>query len=157
MQTTTIKTGLARRIREEMRQWTRPRSKSRLCRDLEMEHGADRQAVSSALQDFEGRGEIVRTGKGYLAYNHAWRRADKAPLKEKILRAMYVQGGVFASTDIRRLVPDAEKSHVEKTLKALLAAGHIAVMGRRLCAHGPGVERIYALADRTRFRMEVMR
>jgi hypothetical protein len=122
-----------------------------------MEHGEARQIVNSALQDFADRGEITSTPTGLLKYNHAWRRTDKSPLKDKVLKAMYIQGGSFASTDIRRLVGDAEKSHVEKIIRRLLKDGHVQRVGRRVCAHGIGVEWLYNVTDRVRFRMEVMR
>jgi len=150
------KTGLAGRIRAELMKSSRPRSLSSLSRDLGMEHGQARQTMRSALRDFEARGEISRTPSGLIKYNRAWKRADKAPLKSKILRAMYVQGGSFASTDIRRLVPDAEKSHVEKTIRCLVADARLQRVGRRPCAHGPGAEWLYTVPDRVRFRVEVM-
>jgi hypothetical protein len=122
-----------------------------------MEHGRERQILKRALRDFEARGEIARTPSGLIKYNHAWRRSDKSPLKDKILRAMYVQNRDFSSTDIRRLVADAEKSHVEKTIRRLLADGHLQRVGRRVCAHGSGAEWLYSIANRVRFRMDVMR
>ena len=144
-------------MRAELKTWTRPRSRSSLCRACGMEHGRERQILSRALRDFEARGEIARTPSGLIRYNHAWRRSDTSPLKDKILRAMYVQGGSFASTDIRRLVADAEKSHVEKIIRRLLIDGHLQRVGRRLCAHGIGAEWLYTISDRVRFRIDVMR
>jgi len=128
-----------------------------LCRNFGMEHGQARQILKRALRDFEARGEIARTPSGLIKYNHAWRRSDKSPLKDKILRAMYVQGRDFSSTDIRRLVADAQKSHVEKTIRRLLADGHLRRVGRRLCAHGIGAEWLYIISDRVSFRIHVMR
>jgi len=122
-----------------------------------MEHGQARHVMNRALKDFEARGEIARTPSGLIKYNHAWRRSDKSPLKDKILRAMYVQATEFSSTDIRRLVADAEKSHVEKTIRRLLADGHLHRVGRRLCAHGIGAEWLYNISDRVSFRIHVMR
>jgi len=122
-----------------------------------MEHGQASQSLKRALKDFEARGEITRTPSGLIKYNHAWRRADKSPLKDKMLRAMYVQNRDFSSTDIRRLVADAEKSHVEKTIRRLLADGHLHRVGRRLCGHGIGAEWLYNISDRVRFRVDVMR
>jgi len=151
------KTGLAGRIRAELKTWIRPGSRSRLYRACGMEHGQARQILRRVLRDFEARGEIARTPSGLIKYNHAWKRSDKSPLKDKMLRAMYVQNRDFASTDIRRLVPDAEKTHVEKTIRRLLADGHLQRVGRRLCAHGIGAEWLYIIPDRVRFRMDVMR
>jgi len=151
------KAGLAGRIRTELKTWTRPGSRSRLCRNIGVERGQARQVVNQSLRDFERRGEITRTPSGLIKYNHGWRRSDPSPLKDKILRAMYVQGRDFSSTDIRRLVADAEKSHVEKTIRMLLAHGHLQRVGRRLCAHGIGAEWLYNIPDRVRFRVDVMR
>jgi len=128
-----------------------------LYRNFGVEHGQARQILRCALRDFEARGEIARTPSGLIKYNHAWKRAGKSPLKDRMLRAMYVQNKEFASTDIRRLVPDAEKSHVEKTIRRLLANGHLQRVGRRLCAHGIGAEWLYTIPDRVRFRVDVMR
>jgi hypothetical protein len=122
-----------------------------------MEHGQARQILKRALRDFEARGEIAQTPSGLIKYNHAWRRSDKSPLKDKILRAMYVQGRDFSSTDIRRLVADAEKSYVEKSIRRLLRNGYLLRVGRRLCGHGSGAEWLYNIADRVRFRIDVMR
>jgi hypothetical protein len=151
------RTGLAARMRAELRAWARPRPGVALYGALGMEHGPARQGINQALRDFERRGEITRTPSGLIKYNHAWKRADPSPLKDKILRAMYVQGASFASTDIRRLVAEAEKSYVEKTIRRLLRNGYLLRVGRRLCGHGSGAEWLYNIPNRVRFRIDVMR
>ena len=151
------KTGLAARIRAALKPRERACSRGMLCMMLGMERGEARQSVNSALQDFFERDEIRLTPKGFLKYNHAWRRADKSPLKDKILKAMYVQAGWFATTDIRKLVSDAEKSHVEKTIRRLWKGGRLQRVDRRICAHGAGAEWLYNITDRVKFRCEIMK
>jgi hypothetical protein len=148
------KTGLAADIRRIVKGLKRPRAPRALYEALGRPPGQERQKAMSSLHEFFKRGEILQTPTGRIKYNHAWKRAGNAPLKAKILKAIYISSG-FSSPDIRRLV-DADKSHVEKTIRKLHRDGHLVMVGRRRCAHGAGAEGLYNMSDRTKFRVEVM-
>jgi hypothetical protein len=69
--------------------------------------------------------------------------------------------GTFAVTDIVRLCtrPDEEMNRewIDKIVRRLRRSGHLAIVGRRLCAHRAGAEALYHVTDRDKFRLEVMR
>ena len=125
-----------------------------------------RMKIGNSLSDFPGRGEIYefitplakqkrRQNIKKYKYNHAWRRAPKGKDRARILKAAYVSAMEFAASDIERL-SGAGRSHVEKTIKSLLITGDIIVVGRRTCSAGVGAEQLYNIADRIRYRVEVM-
>jgi hypothetical protein len=104
-------------------------------------------------------------------YNPAWKGGQKGTLRPRIYKAMYVSG-TFAVTDIQRLVSNNGdtlpqgvpiihvpniRSWIDKIVRRLRRSGHLAVVGRRPCAHGAGAEALYHVADRDKFRLEVMR
>jgi len=133
-----------------------------LCDGLEIEEWEERDKVYDALKDFLKRGEIahhISQGKrrqknepNRYRYNHAWRKAAKGTLRAKILKAIYISNG-FAASGIERL-SGATRNHTEKVIRKLREAGYLAVVGRRPCASG--VENLYHIQDRTKFRTEAM-
>jgi hypothetical protein len=174
-----LKTGLAARMREWMKAQTRPFTKRDIYLGLGIERPADRDTLRNAVPDFARRGEIIlqppdKRNRGqdvnrYL-YNSDWKGAQKGSIKPRILKAMYVCG-TFAVTDIQRLVgtgstdmgtdlksvPISSRAWIDRIVRGLRRAGHISIVGRRPCAHGAGAEAIYHVADRDKFRLEVMR
>jgi len=156
------KTGLAGRIRE----WASAQGVFTAA-DLYRALGVvgDRDTVRKALRDFVRRGEVIllppdrrRADAGRVnryRYHRAWRTAQKGSMKPRIYKAMYVSG-TWAVTDIVRLT-DLSRDWIDRVVHQLKASGHIAQVGRRLCAHGAGAERVYHIPDRVRFRFEVMR
>ncbi len=136
-----------------------------LCDALGILDVAGRDAVRRDLCDFLKRGEIVRApdkrirrqNAARYRYIHSWRKMEhNAPLKAKILKAMYVSSS-FAVTDVQRLSGAPKRSFIDKTVYRLEKAGLLKRVGRRLCAHGAGAEQIYHITDRDRFRIEEMR
>lgn len=122
----------------------------------------ERFRVKRAMRDFLKRREIERLPlkdnrrQIRYRYNHKWKREAKpGGLKRKILKAMYVSG-TFATTDIRRLSEVPERSFIDKLVARFVKSGLLRVVGRRPCAHGAGAENLYHIADRMRFRIEVM-
>lgn len=150
------KTGLAKRMREWMKARERVFTMKKLCDELDIPPGGRRERVSNSLIDFIKRGEVTRTLRGQYRYNHAWKRGDKSPLKAKVVKAMYVSASAFSMTDIRRLSGAREMNYIHKIARKLKAAGHIRQVGRRVCAHGAGAERVYRVVDRGKFRVEVL-
>jgi hypothetical protein len=163
------KTGLAGRMREWMKAQRRPFTKRDVYIGLGIDDPADRSTLRNAVPDFESRGEIIlqppdkrirRQNINRYRYNPAWQGGQKGALKPRIFKAMYVSG-TFAVTDIVRLCnrPEEEISRawIDKTVRRLRRSGHLAIVGRRLCAHGAGAEALYHVADRDKFRLEVMR
>ena len=158
------KTGLASRMRAWMKAQNRPFTKRDVYIGLGIDDPADRATLRNAVPDFLHRGEIWlappdrrirRQNINRYVYNSAWQGAQKGALKPRIFKAMYVSG-IFAVTDIVRLT-DQKRDWVDRIVKMLRRSGHLAIVGRRLCAHGAGAEAIYHVADRDRFRLEVMR
>ena len=169
------KTGLAGRMRDWMKGRSRPFTARMICDGLGASCWEDRKRIHNSMPDFLRRGEIVvhirphplkrkrrqpsagsgrSPGRRYK-YKHDWRRAPKGKNKARILKAMYVSAMAFAASDIERL-SGAGRNHVDKIIKALVTDGNLAVVGRRTCAAGVGAEHLYNIADRGRFRVEVM-
>lgn len=162
MSSKTPKTGLAARMREWMAAQPGPFTAMQVCEGLGLIPGKERDRLRNAIPDFLLRGEIViaRTrerNRRQNSYRHnpAWRRAQKGVDKKKILKAAWVSYVEFTVSDLERL-SGAGKSHVDKTVRELRDGGHIRVVGRRACAHGNGVEILYQIVNRDRYRKEVM-
>jgi hypothetical protein len=153
-ETRSQRAGLAGAIRNLLKGTVRPVAYSTLYSSLNISPGEEKKRVITAIGDFVKRGEISRTPSGLLKYNHAWKRGSKSPVKNKILKAMYVSSG-FAGTDIKRLTA-ADNNYICELIKELCEAGHLVRVGRRTCAHGHGAEWLYNVADRVKFRLEVM-
>ena len=173
------KTGLAARMREWMKAQERPFTKRDVYLGLGIASPADRATLRNAIPDFARRGEIIlqppdkrnrRQDINRYAYNAAWRSAQKGSLSPRIFKAMYVSG-TFAVTDIQRLVsgtaedmgadlksiPISSRAWIDRIIRRLRRSGHLAIVGRRPCAHGAGAEALYHVANRDKFRLEVMR
>ena len=157
------KTGLASRMRAWMKAQTRPFTKRDVYLGLGIESPADRAIARNAVPDFERRGEIVlqppdkrirRQDVNRYRYNASWKGARKGSLQPRIYKAMYVSG-LFAVTDIQRLT-DLKRDWIDRVVRRLRRSGHLSVVGRRPCAHGAGAENIYHVANRDKFRLEVM-
>lgn len=162
----TPKTGLAFRMREWMRGRTGTKAQrrftmSQICQALGAGAGKEREAVIKALADFAARDEVAvywnaqQNLRQYL-YMEDWHAVLKGHINRKIYKAMYISND-FAVTDVQRLTGLQERDYIDKLISKLRAGGHLAVIGRRLCAHGAGAENIYHVAHRDKFKLEVMR
>lgn len=158
------KTGLADRMRAWMKAQSRPFTKRDVYLGLGIDDPARRATLRNAVYDFAVRGEILLQppdkrirlqNVNRYRYNAAWQYGQKGSLRPRILKAMYVSM-TFSATDIQRLT-DLDRSWIDRTVTRLRRAGHLERVGRRLCAHGAGAETIYHVADRDKFRLEVMR
>jgi len=158
------KTGLARRMRAWMRAQQRPFTSRDVYLALGVADAAMRERLRNAMRDFRRRGEVAdappdkrirRQDAHRYVYVVRWRAARKGSLQPRIHKAMYVSG-TWAVTDIQRLT-DLDRDWIDKTVRRLRRDGYIAAVGRRPCAHGAGAEALYHIADRDRFRLEVMR
>jgi len=158
------KTGLA----DLMRVWMKARIRPFTKRDIYIGLGIDdpdlRATLRNAVPDFQRRGEIIllppdkrirRQNINRYRYDAAWKGGQKGELRPKIYKAMYVSG-TFAVTDIVRLT-DEKRDWIEKVTRRLVSEGHLQKVARRLCAHGAGAETMYHVANRDKFRLEVMR
>ena len=163
------KTGLADRMRAWMKAQTQPFTAGQVCDGIGVSRGAEHARVRNTLGDFEDRGEILRQPPdkrmrlplNRYRYNRAWQGGKDGVIKSRIFKAMYVSG-TFAVTDLVRLCQRSDEKELtrawtDKVVRRLRRAGHIANVGRRLCAHGAGAEALYHVADRDKFRLEVMR
>lgn len=160
------KTGLAGRMREWMRgrkgtKASRRFTIAQICRELGIPEGEGHQKVANALYDFAKRGEVLnyfnaqRNLRQYL-YMEDWHAVLKGHINRKIYKAMYISND-FTVTDVQRLTGLQERDYIDKLISKLRAGGYLAVIGRRLCAHGAGAENIYHVAHRDKFKLEVMR
>ncbi len=145
------RSGLAAGIRSVLKEASRPVAYSTLYRELNAAPGKDVTRIVSAIGDFIKRGEIVRTASGLMKYNHAY-RAKVGPVKNKVLKAIYVSTE-FTLSDIASLA-NTKRSYVDDIIEGLLEAGHVLRVGRRACVTSP--EWVYNVADRVKFRLEVM-
>ena len=159
------KTGLT----DAMRHWMKCREGApgerrfyvrELCKGIGILPGDERQKVRMALYDFVARGEVTfrvnrkRNRRHYL-YNRQWKPAQKGKITKRMFKAMYVSSG-FTVTDVQRLTGIEERNWIDKTVRKLIRGGHLQQVGRRLCAHGSGAEKIYRVTDRDNFKTELM-
>ena len=159
------KTGLA----DVLRDWMISRGSSagarrfymrELCEALCVPTGDERQKARMALYDFVARGEVIfrvnrkRKRRHYL-YNLKWCKAQKGKINKKMFKAMYVSA-TFAVTDIQRLAGIEDRNWIDKKMRWLKKEGYLQQVGRRLCAHGSGAEKLWRVADRDRFKLELM-
>ncbi len=156
----TPKTGLAKRMREWMSKQRRPFSAAQISDALGLPPGKERDKVRNAIPDFIRRAEIfpVKRNRRQIlyGYNPKWFRIHKGSLNKRIYKAMYVSGQ-FTISEIQRLSEAPDRSYLDKMARALKKAKHIKQIGRRVRANGIGVEILYFIPDRDRFRLEVMR
>ena len=159
------KTGLTARMREWMQVRTGSTGARRffareLYEALRIPPGHEREKTRKTLEDFLTRGEVTfrfnkkRNRRHYL-YNRQWCKAQKGEIKRRMLKCMYVSP-VFAMTDIRRLAGIKDRHWIGRTIRKLLAHGYLQQIGRRLCAHGAGAEKIYRVVNRDIFKLEMM-
>ena len=161
----TPKTGLT----GAMRHWMKCRLLSivetrfyvrELCEGLDIPPGDERQKVRMALYDFVARGEVTfrvnhKRNRRHYSYNRQWKPAQKGKINRRMFKAMYVSSG-FTVTDVQRLTGIEERNWIDKTVRKLIRGGHLQQVGRRLCAHGSGAEKIYRVTDRDNFKTELM-
>jgi len=158
-QQSTRRTGLAASMREWMKGRKRPWTAATLCDGLGLEDRERRQKIYEALNDFRKRCEITHYAPQRkrrqnndcrkYRYNHAWRAASKGTVKSKVLKSIYVSNS-FTAADIERL-SDSKRGHVNNTIRALLEAEYLIIVGQL-----PGGGNRYHVADRIKYRMEVM-
>jgi len=154
------KTGLSEIMRDWMSRRRKPFTRERLCRELGITTGKDREKVMGALYDFEKRGEIVRVpdehNRRQYSYDPSWRKTQKESLlKPVILKAMYVSI-TFSLTDIQRLSNVSSRSYLDKIAKALRRKKLITMVARKPRLNGYGIENVYHIIDRERFRTELL-
>ena len=142
-------------LRGVIRAYARPFAFRRVCTDLGVTPGPDRQHLRRALRDFVLRGEIYSIGNGKYRYKSAYRLGARAgPLRQRILKAMYVSDR-FTPGAIELLCSaspvKADRNYINKVIRRLTAAGYLVRLGRV-----QGNERQYRIANRDRFHVEVM-
>lgn len=159
---TVHRTYLVARMRDWMKTQSWPFSLSQLCTALNLS-AHDRDQAAKAIRDFLRRDEI-RTAPAKrnqrqtrYRYNRQWHRKHRAGVSDiKIYKAMYISHR-FAVTDIQRLAGLPSRSWIDQLARRLRKAGHLTVVSKRICAHGSGVELIYHIPNRDKFRIEVMK
>ena len=136
-------------LRGVMRAYTRAFTFRRVCVDLDVAPGPERQRVRRALRDFELRGEIIRSNEKYM-YANSFRLGERgSPLRRRILKAIYVSDR-FIVRDIE-LLAGLERNYINKVIRRLIAAGYLIRSGKMA-----GNEWHYRIVSRDRFRLEVM-
>lgn len=159
------KTGLAAILRDWMKARTGTKVQRRftikqMCEALCVPSGYDHQKVSNTLQDFERRGELItytdKRNRRHFLYVQDWQAELKGKLTRKIYKAMYVSHD-FAVVDIQRLTGLQDRSWLDKIVRDLTARGHLQVIQQRRRANGLGIERVYHVVNRDKFKLEVMR
>jgi hypothetical protein len=160
------KTGLSAILRDWMKSRTGTKAQRRftiaqVCDALCVMTGKQHQKVACALGDFISRGEVIayqlkKRNRRQLIYNLDWEKAKKGTQNQKIFKAMYVSQS-FAVTDIQRLAGEEDRNWIDKIVRRLKKDDHLQKIGRRLCAHGTGVEAIYHIVNRDKFKLECMK
>jgi len=141
--------GQAKTLRGVMRAYVRPFTFRRVCTDLGITPGPERQRVRRALRDFEKRGEIYRVN-GTYRYNSKFRKgAKESPLRRRMLKAMYVSDR-FTVRGIE-LLSHLDRNYINKVIRQLSAAGYLVRSGTV-----QGNERQYRIVSRDKFRLEIM-
>jgi len=146
--------GLASRIREAARAADGEFAPAAISAALGIPPGPEREVVSNVFGDFVQRGEMVRAARGLYRYVHSWRpkaRIEDVDLR-RIHKAIYVSVE-WTVSDIQRIAGTGN-SHTQKVVKRLVEAGLVRQVGRRTALRT--VEPVYQVADRNRFRKEVL-
>lgn len=158
MQSKTPERGLADQIRTFARE-RKTFTVDQLFEEIKKGGGWTRPHTYAALADFVARSEIVkipdkRNLRQKYRYNQDFRSQNrKSPKKEKVIKAIYVSN-VFTVKDVERLSGQSQ-NYINKILRKLKNE-YVEVIGQRLCAQGRGVEHIWRVLDRNKYKMEVM-
>jgi len=150
------KTGLTAKVRTLLRYASRAMTPTGICEALDIPKGLPREAVWNALKDLKKRGEIQRTEKGRFRYNHDYGKPVGGALKQVVMKAVYVSISGFSASDIQRLSGVGDKHYIQKIMRKLITAGYLVQVGRRKCDHGNGIERVFTIVDRAKFRLDLV-
>jgi len=150
------KTGLAKQMREWMREQKRPFfTRESIYTGLDIPVGPDRVKVYAALKDFIERGEvIIDPDVDVYRYNHKWKPGYQDGIRQKILKAIYVSISQFTVSDIQRRSGAPDKSYVTKTITRLYRSGYLTRIAKRKT--GSGMEHVYAVTSRDKFKLEIL-
>ena len=149
--------SLASRMRAEMSGRKKPFRSVEIARALGLAPGPEREKATKAMQDFLARGEVRRVGPGlYVCQGVGIKRP--APMKRKVLKAMYVTGRWTTGEILKLVAPEIKisKDYIQRITAALRSAGLVEVLGTQKRPAAYGIESIYRITDRDRFRREVM-
>lgn len=152
----TPKNGLAKLMRAWMREQKNVSTTQMLYAGLGLPPGKARWRAKCALDDFCKRGEVERVSRGRFRYNHAWKRKTNAPLRDKIVKAMYVSGKEFSQREIRQRAETRDKGYVHTIIHQLISGGYLRQVGKRQRIKRGRLEKLYQIKNRERFRIEVM-
>ncbi|PKN35622.1 MAG: hypothetical protein CVU61_02030 [Deltaproteobacteria bacterium HGW-Deltaproteobacteria-19] len=166
MSSGTPKTGLARRMREWMKDRNGVFTCRQICDSLNIPPGLERGKVQSALREFHIRGELVPVQDKrirrqpvvryrYMPSKTFGRRPSV--LRGKVLKAMRMISfhEPFAVTDIER-ISGARTNYIQRITCRLLEEGYLRQEGFRPHPSGNGKQPLYRIIDTNRFRLEVM-
>jgi len=150
------RTGLASRIRR----WTRERQGrsfafQEIAEAFGVPRGRGRSDLYNPFYAFVLRGEIERLAGGRYRYRQGWHRPVKGRLLVRILKAMYLSAE-WSVSDIMFFAETRNRNYIHRVVQRMIARGHIRLKGRRKPFHGRGLERVYEVASRERFRVEVL-
>jgi hypothetical protein len=160
------KSGLADRMRTWMKARTGTKAQRHftiqdICDALNVEPGEQHATLVNALTDFIRRKEVesyitAKRNRRQYIYIMDWQKVLKGRINRKIFKAMYVSQN-FAVTDIQRHTGLKERCWIDKICRQLKKDGHIQQVSRRRCAHGAGAETVFNIANRDKFKLEVMK
>ena len=123
--------------------------------------GCEPDQIRSQLRRAVTRGELLpryfeEGGRTIVEYRHRalLPSGRRHPVRSRMLKAIHITG-TFTYQDIARMA-GTDMGYVSKTVKPLIGAGHLAVVGRQLFAGGKNPAIVYHVVDRDRFRREVI-
>jgi hypothetical protein len=152
-----LRDGLAGAIRDVMKGSRYPLTYGGLYERLSAKPGSERARILNAVRgDFMLRGEIIKTESGRIKYNHKWRKGYASPYRDKVIKAISLQTGVFTYKDIINLIEGVERNYIEEIMRELVKQGHVTREGRHTTPGVSGFVFLYRVADRLKFRLEVM-
>lgn len=149
------RTGLTARLRSWMRAQQGPFYFKALAREFGNPHGIERQKLWKYLDILVKRGEVERYPEGQYRYNKDWRRPVMGKVLPRILKAMYIVGE-WSANEIMFFAGTQNRNHIHRVIARLVARGYVRQRGRQRPYGGKGLERVYGVVDKERFRREVL-
>jgi len=161
------KTGLAGQIRSWIETAKGPFTVIDICEGIGIPPGPRRARVSSVVEDFTERWELIGLGADHrrrrpvrrFCYNTAYEKnLRSADTKQRVYKAMRLISfhGPFAATDIVKYT-GVKSDYILKLTKRLGRRGYLTTIGFRPRTSTSGRETVYRVADLDKFRTEVMR
>lgn len=152
------RTGLADRLRSWAREQEKPFTFQDVVDGLGIKRGREREKFWTPFGKFVGRGEIERVSffaGGLYHYKQGWHKRILGEKLPKILKAMYLTSE-WSANEIMFFAGTRNSNQVHRVIAKLISQGYVQQKGHQKPFSGRGIERVYRVIDRERFRREVL-